>query len=85
MPYAREGICCLKIENKMSDLQALDCESEACITEHPWSFLCAWTCGYYRLLLTKFVITMARLQLLKQELLPSTYVTSTPLSTYLLN
>ena len=39
MPTARESVCCLEmteIEDKMSELQTLDPNSEAtCITEHP--------------------------------------------------
>ena len=45
MPTARESACCLEmteIEDKMSELQTLDPNSEAtCITEHP-GFLDMW-------------------------------------------
>ena len=45
MPTARESVCCLEIsdiEDKMSELQTLDLNSEAtCITEYPgFSGLC---------------------------------------------
>ena len=74
MPTARESVCCLEIteiEDKMSELQTLDPNSEATyITEHPgFSGVCLdmWV----QQLLTKFAIPMVKVQLLEQDLLTS--------------